>query len=213
MADLTKVKENLEKKGFIVNVFDTGAEATAHLASEISDKTVGFGGSMTLKEIGLYEELSKNNEVVWHWKLVDYNNLFNEKTKDPSNIRAARDAAMHTDIYISSANALAETGEIVNIDGAGNRVASTLWGHSKVIFVISANKLEPNYEKAVWRARNIAAPKRAASLNKKTPCAIKVDKCYDCNSDERICRGMVTIWKPMQFQEFEVVLIQEDHGM
>lgn len=215
MADFTKVKENLEKRGFKVSVFETGCQAADYLAGEIKNTTVGFGGSKTLEAIGLYDKLIENNDVVWHWKVtkVAYENLSEDSAEQMALINQARFDAMNTDVYFSSANAIAETGEIVNIDGAGNRIASTLWGHKKVIFVIGANKLVPTYEDAIWRARNVAAPKRAQSMHKKTPCAVKADKCYDCNSPERVCRGMVTTWKPMMFQEFEVVLINEDFGM
>ena len=70
----------------------------------------------------------------------------------------------------------AETGEIINIDGTGNRVASGLYGHEKVYFIVGRNKLAPDYDAALWRARNIAGPKNAQRLQKKTPCAVKGDK-------------------------------------
>ena len=192
------VRENLEKRGYTVKVFATGAEAAAYLDREIDGKTVGIGGSGTVKNIGAYELLSAHNTVYWHWMT------------EPNE---ARKNAMNTDIYLTSVNALAESGEMVNIDGAGNRVASTLFGHQKLYFIIGRNKLVKTYEEAVWRARNIAAPKRAQQMNRKTPCAVKADRCYDCKSPERICRGMVTLWEPMLGQRAEVILIDEDHGL
>lgn len=196
MADLSKAKEALEQRGFTARVFPTGAEAAAYLDGAVDGVTVGFGGSMTAKELGLHEKLASHNTVHWHW------------TGGP----AERETAMHTDVYITSANGLAETGEIVNIDGAGNRVASTLYGHKKVYFVVGRNKLAPTYDEALWRARNIAAPKNAQRLGKKTPCAVKGDRCYDCKSPERICRGLVVLWRPMMDMETEVILIDEDLG-
>ena len=65
----------------------------------------------------------------------------------------------------------------------------------------------------LWRARNIAAPRNAQRLGKKTPCAVKGDKCYDCKSPDRICRGLVELWGPMMGMETEVILIGEDLGM
>ena len=192
------VKKNLEERGFAVRVFSTGKEAADYLDAAIDGKSVGFGGSVTLDVLGLYERLGNHNEVVWHWK------------QEPGQ---ARRAAMQTDIYLSSVNGLAETGELVNIDGAGNRVAATLFGHEKVYFVIGRNKLAPTYDEAVFRARNIASPKNAQRLGKKTPCAVKGDRCYDCRSPERICRGLVTLWGPMMGMEAEVVLIDEDLGL
>lgn len=193
------VKQNLEKRGYTVRVFSTGKETADFLDAAIDGKSVGFGGSATLDALGVYERLGKHNETVWHWKW-----------EDPA---AARREAMTADVYLTSVNALAETGELVNIDGAGNRVAATLFGHEKVYYVIGRNKLAATYHEAVWRARNVAAPQRARQLGKKTPCAVKCDRCYDCKSPERICRGFVTLWGPMIGMEAEVLLVDEDLGL
>ena len=75
------------------------------------------------------------------------------------------------------------------------------------------NKIAPTFQQALWRARNIAGPKNAQRLQKKTPCAVKGDKCYDCKSPDRICRGLVELWGPMMGMETEVILINEDLGM
>ena len=99
------------------------------------------------------------------------------------------------------------------IDGTGNRVSATLFGHEKVYIVIGRNKLAPTYEAAVYRARNVAAPQRARQLGKKTPCAVKADRCYDCRSPERVCRALVTLWGPMLGMETEVLLVDEDLGL
>ena len=191
------VKKNLEVRGFSVRTFATAAEAAAYLNEAIDGKTVGFGGSVTLQDMGLYELLGSHNEVHWHWV----------------NGQEERKTAMGTQVYLSSANGLAETGEIINIDGSGNRVASTLYGHEKVYLVIGRNKLAPTYDEALWRARNIASPKNAQRLGRKTPCAVKGDRCYDCKSPERICRGLVVLWGPMMGMETEVILVDEDLGM
>ena len=198
MADFSKVEQALKDRGYAVSTFFTAQEAAAYLDRKIDGKTVGFGGSVTLQDMGLYELLSRHNTVIWHWK-----------SKDP----AARRDALMTQIYISSVNGLAQTGEMVNIDGSGNRVAATLFGHEKVYFVIGRNKLAPTYEEALWRARNIAGPKNARRLGLKTPCAIKADRCYDCKSPDRICRGLVTLWSPMLDMAAEVLLVDEDLGM
>lgn len=199
--DFTRVKANLEALEYTVSCFETAAEATAYLSRTIQNTTVGFGGSMTLKEMGLYEKLSEKNKVYWHWLLSE------GMTQDD-----ARSMARTTDIYISSANGLAETGEIVNIDGNGNRVAETLYGHNKVYIIVGKNKISPDYEGALWRARNIASPKNAQRMQKKTPCAAKGDKCYNCKSPDRICRGLVVLWKKPMAAEYEVVLINENLG-
>ena len=84
-------------------------------------------------------------------------------------------------VYLTSVNALAETGELINIDGTGNRVASTIFGHEEVYFIVGVNKLAPDYDAALWRARNVASPKRPAA-GQKTPLRRPGDKCYDCKA-------------------------------
>ena len=197
MAAFEKVEQALKNRGFSVQVFATGAEAAAYLDGAIDGVTVGIGGSMTVQELGLHDKLAAHNEVHWHW------------IGGPGE----RDMAISTDVYLTSANGLAETGELINIDGTGNRVATTLYGHKKVYFIIGRNKLAPTYDEALWRARNIAAPKNAQRLAFKTPCAIKGDRCYDCKSPERICNALVVHWGPMMGMQMEVVLVDEDLGL
>ena len=193
------VRQNLLQRGYSVRTFSTAEEAADYLNGVIDGKTVGFGGSITLENMGLYETLGRHNTVIWHWRAQD--------------AAAARQETLTAQVYLSSANALAESGEIVNIDGSGNRAAATMFGHEKVYFVIGRNKLAPTYEKALWRARNIAGPQNARRLGRKTPCAVKADRCYDCKSPDRICCGLVTLWRPMLDMEAEVILVDQDLGM
>ena len=195
------LKQNLEKKGYIVSVFATKEEAARYLNDEIDGTTVGIGGTMTVEEMGLYETLATHNEMFWHWRM-------------PEGMTAQE---MHTairgaDIYLSSVNGIAETGEIVNIDGASNRVSNILHGHKKVYLIIGVNKVAPDLEGAIWRARNIASPKNAMRLGKQTPCAVKGDRCYDCTSPQRICRSLVTMMTKPSACVYEVVLIKEELG-
>jgi L-lactate utilization protein LutB len=192
------VKKNLETRGFTVRVFATGAEAAEYLNSVIDGTTVGIGGSATVRDIGAYELLKSHNTVYWHWKDEDMN--------------VARKNAMDTEVYLSSVNGMAETGEIVNIDGNCNRVSAMCFGHEKVYLIVGKNKLAPDYEAALWRARNIAAPKNAKRLGKNTPCAKEADRCYDCQSPERICRALSVFWEKPRACEFEVILIDEELG-
>ena len=199
--DFTKVKSALEARGFKVSAFPTAAEAARYLNGQIDGVSVSFGGSVTLEQMGLFESLGQHNEVLSHWHVP--------AGKDPAEIRAK---AMTTEVYLTSANGLAETGEIVNIDGTGNRVSGMLFGHKKVYFVVGRNKLAPDYDGALWRARNIAAPKNAQRLGTRTPCAARGDCCYDCKSPQRICRGLVVLWEAMKGCETEVVLVDEELG-
>ena len=190
------VKKNLEARGFAVTVCETAVDAAVYLNRAIDDKIVGIGGSITIKELDIHNKLVLHNEVYWHWL----------------GGQTDRHLAAGADVYLVSANGLAETGEIVNIDGTGNRIASTMYGHEKVYFVIGRNKLAPTYEEALWRARNIAAPLNAKRLGRNTPC-VKTGRCHDCSSPERIC-GMLTVhWRAPAGMETEVILVNEDLGM
>ena len=200
MPDLETVSASLREKGFAVSCFDTAEEAAAYLDGEIDGVSVGFGGSMTLQEMGLYERLKSHNRAFWHWLPEDC----------PG--QDARTAAAGTEVYLTSVNALAETGEIINIDGAGNRVSSELYGHKKVYLVVGENKIAPDCDAALFRARNVAAPKNAQRLGRKTPCAAKGDRCYDCKSPERICRALTVLWEAPTCCAYEVVLIREALG-
>lgn len=195
------LKTNLEKKGFQVSCFETKEEAAQYITDALKGQKIGFGGSVTLQEMGLYEKLSENNEVIWHWRIP-------EGKSGADILKAAREA----DVYFSSVNGIAETGEIVNIDNTGNRVAATLYGHKKVYLVAGLNKVAPDLSGAIDRARNIAAPPNAKRLGKKTPCAVKGDRCYDCKSPERICRTLNVLWERPTGSVYEVILINEKLG-
>ena len=197
MPNWDKLTENLTKNGFIVHRFATAREAAAFLDGHIDGKTVGFGGSVTLRELGLDKLLAAHNEVSDPWTQGS----------------GANAGACAAQVYLTSVNGLAETGELINIDGNGNRIASTIYGHQEVWFVVGANKIAPDFEKALWRARNIASPKNAQRLARKTPCAAKGDRCSDCDSPDRICRVVSThLRKPNGIPTAYVVLVEEELG-
>lgn len=198
--DFARVKDNLEKRGFAVSAFKTAAEAADYLDAAIDGVTVGIGGSMTVEEMNLAPRLAAHNALFWHWH--------------PADGRTAAEtlqSAAAAEVYLTSVNGLAESGEIVNIDGTGNRVASMLYGHKKVYFLAGSNKLAESYDAALHRARNVAAPLNAKRLGRATPCAA-AGRCFDCASPERICRGLTVLWEKMGSCEMEVVLIDEPLG-
>lgn len=198
--NMEKTIESLQRNGYAVSVFETASEAADYLDREIDGKTVGFGGSVTLQDLGIYDKLATHNKCYWHWP------------KSGSAVPEVIKAAAAADVYLTSVNGLSENGEMVNIDGTGNRVASTLYGHEKVYFVVGANKIAADLTAAIDRARNVASPLNAKRLGRNTPCAVKGDKCYDCNSPERICNGMVIHFKKMGSCAMEVVLVKENLG-
>ena len=150
--DLQIVKENSEKKGFKVSVFSDAKEASDYLNKEINNTSVAFGGSMTLAEMGLFDTLKTHNELWYH---------SNAELIEKYGREEIFKRAMGADVYISSVNGMSSDGVLINIDGNGNRIASTAFGHKKVYYVVGKNKIEDTFEKAMWRARNIAAPKKA----------------------------------------------------
>lgn len=195
-----KLKETLEKNGFAVSVFADGRAAAAYLNREIDGVTVGCGGSMTLTELGLQESLAEHNTLYAHGITPGA----------PEEVMAKAAAA---EVYLLSANAIAEdTGEILNIDGTGNRISSLLFGHRKVYLVAGKNKVSPDYDSALWRLRNVVAPRNARRLGRNTPCAAKADRCYNCSSPDRICKGLVVLYQKMRSMDMEVVLIDQELG-
>lgn len=120
--------------------------------------------------------------------------------------------ANQPDIYLSSVNGLAKSGGIINIDGNRNRVALIFYGHEKVYLIIGKNKLAGNYQQAVDWAHSIAASINARRLQIKTPCAINADRCYDCQSPERICQGLSVLWMAPLTSEIEIILFNQDLG-
>ena len=197
----TTVKSNLEKKGYAVSCFDTKEAAAEYLKQSINGKTVGIGGSTSAQQMDLFHILSQNNTV--------YSHAYLPEGKTVAEIRSI---ASKSQIYISSVNGIAETGELVNIDHTGNRLAGTLYGPEKVYFIIGNQKITKNLDEAVHYARNVASPKNAQRLNRKTPCAVKGDKCYDCNSSQRICRALCIFLEKPAGCEYEVILVDEELG-
>ncbi|MDO4270463.1 MAG: HAD-IA family hydrolase [Eubacteriales bacterium] len=180
-------------RGFDFTYFPTTQEALPYLTGACTGKTVTLGGSVTLRDMGFPEAFSNSTAAHWHWTTPgDYK-------QDP-------------DVYLCSANALSESGEIVNIDGTGNRVAGTLFGPKQCIFVCGVNKLCADLESAVERARNVAAPLNAKRIGFNTPCAAD-GKCHDCRGPNRICRALVIhMAPPLGLEKCEVVLIGEQLG-
>ena len=187
--------EKFRSGGYAVSVFENKEEACSYMLGKLAGKSVGVGGCMTAVEIGLMEKLTSVCKLSSHWNSASF----------------AEAAA--ADAYVLSANGVSESGEIVNIDGTGNRVASSIFGHKEVYFLIGNNKIEESLEKAIWRARNIASPLNAKRLGRKTPCASS-GRCHDCQSPERICKAMtIHMQKPKGIEYCEIVFIDEALGL
>lgn len=163
---------------------------------------VGIGGSVTIRELGLIEILEKRgNRVIHHWQAG-----LTEETD--AAIRREENGAEY---YLSSANAITTEGDIINIDGVGNRVAAMIYGPKNVIIIAGYNKIVGSIEDGVRRSREIAATMNARRVNAKTACA-ETGICTDCRATSRICR-VITI---MQYRPWQtavsVRLVNEDLG-
>lgn len=194
--NLEKTIKNLRQRGHEVRTFPTAEEAVAYLCDAIHNTEVGIGGSKTVEQLGLYEKLIENNTVYWHWRSKE------------TNIREIANAAP---VYITGINAIAETGEILNIDGTGNRLAGQCFGKKKVYYIAGINKICSDFESALFRARNVAAVRNAARFPAATPC--KIDGiCHDCQVPENVCNALLVVWGPMTGMQTEVILIDGELG-
>ncbi len=203
--DIEKTIKALERNKFVAHYFETAAEAVAYLKNRIQNKCVAIGDSRTLLEIGVHDALSEVNEDI-------------TDIQRPLPGESFRDTALRTmgrDVFLTSVNALSQTGEMVNIDGTGNRVAASLFGSQEVFFVLGINKITPDLASAIYRARNVAAPLNS-KLNKKStlnPCATLEQQCYDCGSSDRICNALTIYYKKMRnVQTTEIIIINESLG-
>ncbi len=193
--------ERLRKRGFDAHLFGTAGEAAAYVRRLVGEgATVGVGGSMTVKEMNLAQQLREDgHEVFWHWEAV------------ADDVSAVRDRAMHADVYLCSSNAITRDGVIFNTDGNGNRVAATIYGPKEVFFLIGSNKVCDDYAAAFHRIKNVATPKNAKRLNAKTPCAV-TGKCENCLSPSVMCGATVLMERPTGGRTIHVLLIDEELG-
>ena len=163
---------------------------------------ISWGGSMTIRDMGLITALHQAG----NYTLYD-----RDMASTPEEAQDIYRQAFCADFYLSSANAMSEQGDIVNIDGNGNRVAAIAWGPKKVIFVVGINKIAKDLDAAIKRARGTAAPINTTRLNRNTPCTLD-GVCHDCHSPNSICNQIHIIRNSYDNGRFAVVLVGEDLG-
>lgn len=200
---LQNAADSLNIMGFQARVFDTAQEAKDAAISLIGSESVGFGGSDTVEGLELYETLKERGNTLY-WKRKVSENLYHQ----------TRRMTLTADWYVLSANALTTSGKIINIDGHGNRIAASIYGPSKVLFIVGRNKIvQGDLMAGLQRAHNIACARLSRLRGRKTPCAI-TGKCTDCHSPDRCCRATLILEKPMTMgQEVYVFLVDEDMGI
>ena len=196
----------LEKKGFHVVRVSTREEAAVRILDMIpGDVLVGLGGSVTLRELGLPKALKeRGNEVADHWEA-------RERGAPADEITRIRRLHPTSDVFLTSTNALTEAGELVNIDGAGQRVAAMIYGPGRVFVVAGVNKIVKDLDAAIARVKDYAAPINARRLKVKTPCAT-LGCCTDCDSPERICNVTTIIHRKPQIADITLVIVGEELG-
>lgn len=200
---LARAAEALTKNGFTAHCVDTKEEACRLLLSLIPPEAkVGVGGSVTIREIGIMEELAKRGQtVIHHWV----------PGAAPEELRRFRTEELTADVFLASTNALTLNGELVNVDAVGNRVAAMIYGPRQVIIVAGVNKLVKDVTEGLARARNVAAPLNNLRFQHQTPCA-QLGQCANCHHPERICKVTVIMEKCPSLTPITVILVGEELG-
>lgn len=195
--------KKLNENFFKAISFDDRTEFFHHLLSMIPQgAVVGIGGSVTVRELGIIGRLKeKGLTLLDHWQ----ENLSNDEKA------AIRKSQLTCHVFITGANAITENGEIVNMDGIGNRVASMIYGPEKVIIVAGYNKIVRDLNRAFERIKEIAAPMNAKRLGLPLPCA-ELGYCVECKSEKRICRILTVIQRRPPETDIYVLLLKEYLG-
>ena len=172
-----KLIKNLERRHFEAHYCHTAEDIISKVKSIIPEgSSITWGGSMSIRDIGLTQTLKDGNYVVY-----DRDDVTTAEEK-----LAVYRKAFEVEYYLASTNAISEDGVLVNIDGNGNRVAAITWGPKHVIFVVGLNKVAQDVGAALQRARSTASPINAARFDINTPCQ-KDGICHNCLSRDSIC--------------------------
>ena len=195
--------DNLNKHRFNARYVASEDELKREIAKLLEEaETVGFGGSATVRGLGIQGmAASMGKEVLDHGQ----EGLTFEESL------AARRGQQVCDLFFTSANGLSETGEIVNVDGIGNRTNAMCFGPKRVVVVAGHNKITPDLHSALDRVRKVAGPMRAKSLGVDTPCAV-TGVCSDCNAPMRICNITTILHRKPMLSEVVVFVVGEELG-
>ena len=191
------------EKRFIEGYYCDSVEEAKELALSLvpAGSSASFGGSVTLGETGVLEALRNREDIT----------LYDRDTANgPDEIKKIMHDALSCDYYFMSSNAITTDGELVNIDGNGNRVAALIYGPENVIILAGMNKIVQNVEEGIRRTRNVAAPPNCIRLNKNTPCAAN-GVCGNCLK-ETICDQIVITRASRMPNRIKVILIGEELG-
>ena len=194
--------KNLEKRNMEGFYFDTAAGCTRAILDSIpKESVISWGGSESIKEVGLMDGIQNGD-----YKLID-----RSTAKTPEESRTLYAQAVPADYYLMSSNAITLNGELINIDGNGNRVACLIQGPSHVILVVGMNKVVTDVESGIARVRNMASPPNAIRLGRNLPCAA-TGTCHDCLSPECFCNQIVVTRRSGHAGRIKVYLVGESLG-
>ena len=180
----------------------TKEEALAKALELIPEgSTVGWGGTASAQQIGLTDALNRGN-----YHTIDRDRLATREEKE----QAAKDC-LFADYFLTGANALSMDGEMVNIDGNGNRVAAIIYGPQNVLVIAGMNKVMDDLDAAVHRARTVAAPINKQRFDSNTPCGV-TGVCADCKSESCICNHIVVTRHCRPVGRIKFILVGENLG-
>jgi len=211
--DVSVTLKSLKSNGFDARFAQTGTEARDMMLEMIPlTVKVGIADSVSLRQIGFLDELSRRGYNVNNpFRPEMTEGIHSNPDKEKSFIAALR-STFQSDVLVTSCNAVTEDGNIISIDGAGNRVAGMIYGAPNVILAVGINKIVKDTPEAIQRIKNVIAPAHTAQKQYKTPCA-KTGKCADCDSRNRICNVTVILEKQPYHTKISVILINEDIGL
>ncbi|SHN49644.1 Uncharacterised ACR, YkgG family COG1556 [Butyrivibrio hungatei DSM 14810] len=188
--------ESRNMKGYYAATKEEALKIALEIIPESSSVTMG--GAMSAHEIGLVDALKNGN----------YNFIDRDKAEDK---RAAMLAAYDADYFLTSANAITEDGVMVNIDGNANRVSAIAQGPKHVVAIVGMNKVCPDVDAAMKRARNVAAPINAQRFGLNTPCT-KTGSCMNCKSPDTICCQFLITRFSRHVDRIHVILVNDNLG-
>ena len=205
---LGNLKEALEANNFEAfvarNAREAGRLVMDKLLPKIAPKSISWGGSMTFVASELYDMLKS-------YKNADILDTF-DKSLSPEESLERRRQSLLVDLFVTGSNAVTRSGELVNLDMIGNRVAGITFGPKNVVVMVGRNKIVADLDAAIERIKDYAAPVNVMRLGKKTPCA-KTGECEECKSPERICNNWTITQKSFPKGRIKVVLINENLGL
>jgi len=200
---LEKTAEALQNHGFTAKVFANRQELRPFLIEAAQDaSTVGFGGSITLAQIGIAKELKRAGKTLL---------IHGRPGLAPAERFALMRRQLSCDLFFSSTNALTIKGQLVNIDGTGNRVGAMAFGPRKVVLIVGVNKIVHDVDSALRRIKEVVVPPNAHRMGYAPPCT-KTGVCVDCNSPERVCRITTIIERQPRDSHIIVCLVNENLG-